>query len=473
GHDGLPPADLVDIGRTEVASYGAEIIHDRVVDVTGDDREGFGVVLAGGGCLVARRVVVATGLVDELPDIEGLAERWGRDVIHCPFCHGYEARDQRIVQIVTSAVGQHQALLFRQLTDDLTVVLHDDTEMTSEARAELAADQIEIHDTSVSRIVIDDDTLCGVELDDGTILEASVVVVGPTFRARTAPLAGLDLDSVPHPSGLGDHLPVDDMGRTTVSGVYAAGNVTDPSQQVLHAAAAGSRVGAMVAADLAHVDHEQRRTLAAAGDHSFDRDYWERHWSSRRSGDDGPPPNPYLGRELASLAPGTALDAGCGAGSEAIWLAEAGWQVVAADISTDALDLARRRSSGHPAAERVHWLEADLTEWQPAASFDLVVTSYAHPATGQLDFYERLQHWVAPGGTLLIVGHNHAHGHDEDGTGHEHPPEHATTTATAIAGILDPGEWTVESAYETTRTVARGDGHVPLHDVVVRASRRT
>ena len=85
----------------------------------------FRVELVGGHSIIARRVLAATGLVDELPDIDGLAEHWGRDVIHCPFCHGYEVRDRRIVQIVTHPMGLHTAGLFRQLSAQLTVVLHD------------------------------------------------------------------------------------------------------------------------------------------------------------------------------------------------------------------------------------------------------------------------------------------------------------------------------------------------------------
>ncbi len=349
-----------------------------------------------------------------------------------------------------------------------------DQDMPPEARAGLAADRITIHDAKVSRLVIDRDQVRGVELADGRILDASVVVVGPTFRARTSMLSGLGLAAVPHPSGFSDHLPVDDVGRTEVPGFYAAGNVTDPSHQVLHAAAAGSRVGAIVAADLAHVHHERRGERTVAVGHSFDHDYWERHWSARGHGDDVPPPHPYLERELSALEPGTALDAGCGLGSEAVWLADRGWQVVAADISSDALERARRRSAGHPAAERLHWLEADLTEWQPGAGFDLVITSYTHPATGQLEFYERIQHWVAPGGTFLVVGHDHGHHHSgHQQTDHDAPPEHATITAASVAAILDPDQWDIDSAYETKRLVALGDGLADLHDVVVRATRRT
>ena len=125
GHEGRPPSELTAIGREEVRSYGGEILAGRVSRVTrtGDDR--FRVELVGGHTVVARRVLAATGMVDELPDIDGLAEHWGHDVIHCPFCHGFEVRDRRIVQIVTHPRGLHTAGLFRQLTAQLTVVLHD------------------------------------------------------------------------------------------------------------------------------------------------------------------------------------------------------------------------------------------------------------------------------------------------------------------------------------------------------------
>jgi thioredoxin reductase len=88
--DGMPPHDLVAAGRAEVAGYGGSLIDDTVVDVA----PGFHVRLAGGSSLHARRILVATGLRDELPDIPGVRERWGRDLLHCPYCHGYEVRDQ-------------------------------------------------------------------------------------------------------------------------------------------------------------------------------------------------------------------------------------------------------------------------------------------------------------------------------------------------------------------------------------------
>ncbi|MEU7655861.1 class I SAM-dependent methyltransferase [Micromonospora taraxaci] len=208
--------------------------------------------------------------------------------------------------------------------------------------------------------------------------------------------------------------------------------------------------------------------------HSFDKDYWQQHWQQTH-GDKagsmaGNPPNPYLAQETAGLAPGTALDAGCGAGAEAIWLASHGWKLTAADISADALARAADRATAGGQAESIRWVEADLTVWEPGMRFDLVTTHYAHPAMPQLAFYQRISDWVAPGGTLLIVGHLHTgHGH---GHGHQHPAE-ATVTLADITAVLNTADWKIVTAEEHRRPVPRPGGQtVSLHDVVVRATRR-
>lgn len=206
--------------------------------------------------------------------------------------------------------------------------------------------------------------------------------------------------------------------------------------------------------------------------HRFDRDYWEQHWRDRPGGDDptaGVPPHPYLATETATLAPGTALDAGCGAGAEAVWLATHGWAVTAADLSTAALARAAARAVEAGVAGRVRWVEVDLGSWEPDTRFDLVTTHYAHPAMPQLEFYERIAGWVAPGGTLLVVGHLHEH--TTSGDGHR-PPAEATTTAAAVTARLAAAGWQVVTADEPERTVGAGAGReVTLHDVVVRARR--
>jgi len=214
--------------------------------------------------------------------------------------------------------------------------------------------------------------------------------------------------------------------------------------------------------------------------HDFGKDYWEAHWERPRVSTDASAdapadpylePNPHLVGEVGDLAPGTALDAGCGAGAEAVWLAARGWKVTAADISAEALAQAARHAKEVSAPGSVAWVEADLTSWEPGGLFDLVTTHYAHPAMPQLAFYRRVSEWVAPGGNLLIVGHlNHA---DGEGHGHGHqPPREATVTLADIAGVLNPESWRIETALERSRAITAPDGRaVPLHDAVVRAVR--
>ncbi len=210
---------------------------------------------------------------------------------------------------------------------------------------------------------------------------------------------------------------------------------------------------------------------------SFDRPYWDEHWrqAAARSSGSALPPNPYLVRQVGEVPPGSALDAGCGEGAEAIWLAGLGWRVSAVDISREALARAGERAArSGVAADGIGWVEADLGVWEPGRQYDLVTTHYAHPAMPQLDFYERLAGWVAHGGTLLIVGHRHddgAHGH-RHGAPHQHPEE-VSVTAVAVTERLDPSMWEVVTVDEPTRTVTNNVGHaVTLADVVVCARRR-
>ncbi len=203
--------------------------------------------------------------------------------------------------------------------------------------------------------------------------------------------------------------------------------------------------------------------------HEFDKDFWEQHWQERP--DDGPAsrpiePNPYLIRETSDLPVGTALDAGCGEGDEAIWLAASGWAVTGADISIDALVRAADRAAGASSGMQLKWIEADLTQWEPGEQFDLVTTHYAHPSIPQLAFYDRLSRWVGPGGTLLIVGHLQGGGH-----GHASHGAAAVSLHDITARFAAP-DWQILTAEEQARTLTSPTGApVELHDVVVRAIR--
>ncbi|NIL44031.1 class I SAM-dependent methyltransferase [Salinispora arenicola] len=205
--------------------------------------------------------------------------------------------------------------------------------------------------------------------------------------------------------------------------------------------------------------------------HSFDKAYWQQHWQQSHGDRPGSiasnPPNPYLARETVGLTPGTALDAGCGAGAEAIWLASHGWQVTATDISADALTHAADRATASRLGKPIRWVEADLTTWEPGMRFDLVTTHYAHPAMPQLAFYQRICDWVTPGGTLLIVGHLHTSQSTDD---HGHPAEATVALADITAG-LDAADWDIVTTEEHQRPVPGPTGQpVTLHDVVVRAT---
>ena len=211
--------------------------------------------------------------------------------------------------------------------------------------------------------------------------------------------------------------------------------------------------------------------------HTFDKKHWDDIWSSDRVGAmSTSAPNPHLVRQVETLAPGSAIDAGCGAGAEAIWLAQAGWSVTAADVSESALAVAEQRAAQAELSGRIRWVRADLSAWEPDEQYDLVTTHYAHPTIPQLEFYRRLASWVAPRGTLLIVGHLHRHDTTmDDGPDHRHdghPPSEASATAAAITELLSLDAWYVATAEESQRTVnGPGDRTTTLHDVVVRATR--
>jgi thioredoxin reductase len=118
--DGMPPAELLGAGRAELAGYGVELIDDRAAAAG----PGFVIRLAGGRVLTVRRLLIATGVRDELPDIPGAAERWGRDLLHCPYCHGWEVRDQPVGVLGTGPGAADHALLVRQWSADVIFFAH-------------------------------------------------------------------------------------------------------------------------------------------------------------------------------------------------------------------------------------------------------------------------------------------------------------------------------------------------------------
>lgn len=249
GHDGISPAALLERGREEVRTYGGQVRQGTVAAARSEGTS-FVLELDDGSTVRARRLLIATGVVDVLPQVPGLADRWGRDVLHCPYCHGWEVRDRAIGVLATlPTMAVHQALLFRQLSDDVVVFAHGAV-FDDEQRETLTARSIRIVDDEVVGLDVRDDRLRGVRLSDGPTVPRDALVVAARGAARVGPFAALGLHAVDHPSGMGSHLPADATGRADVPGVWVAGNATDLMGQVGAAAAAGAMAGAQINADL-------------------------------------------------------------------------------------------------------------------------------------------------------------------------------------------------------------------------------
>lgn len=203
-----------------------------------------------------------------------------------------------------------------------------------------------------------------------------------------------------------------------------------------------------------------------AGDAAFGSHWWERHYQGQARGRGVP--SPHMVAELEGLPVGTALDAGCGTGADAVWLAQQGWEVTAADISPTAVGQAERLAADQApdVAARISWVVADLAAWEPPKQYDLVISQYVHPDIPFQEFVSRLARAVAPGGTLFVVGHDRADTHSA-----AHSPENASIGAEAVISSLSMNLWEVEVAETRTRQVRHGSTESTMHDVVVRAHR--
>jgi thioredoxin reductase len=263
--DGINPLELLELGRAEVRGYGGQVMKGRVSSAARDE-VGFAVTLDDNRVVTARRLLVTTGLVDELPDVPGVRERWGRDVLHCPYCHGWEVRDQAVGVLASGPRAVHMALLFRQLTSDVVLFTHTAPALTDEQAEQLAARDIRVVIGVVDSLEVVDDRLTGVRLRDGTVVARQALVVTPRFVARSQVLASLGLHPAAHPLGVGQFFAADATGLTDVPGVWVAGNVTDLAAPVVTAAAEGVSAAAAINADL--VAEDTRRAVSANRDPS-------------------------------------------------------------------------------------------------------------------------------------------------------------------------------------------------------------
>ena len=220
----------------------------------------------------ARRILVATGVSDELPNIPGVRERWGRDLLHCPYCHGWEVRDQPIGVLGTQPGSVQHAQLVRQWSDNVVFFAHT-YDLTSPERVQLDARGIGIVNGEVARLVVEADRLTGVELLDGRVIARTAIFIRPR--------------NVPHGDGLltalgcevddAGFVTVDSTGKTSTLGVWAAGNVVDPRAQVIKSAGAGSAAAIAINANLIEEDVEratERDAADSVSPHDQDLSTW-------------------------------------------------------------------------------------------------------------------------------------------------------------------------------------------------------
>ncbi|MEV8558485.1 NAD(P)/FAD-dependent oxidoreductase [Streptomyces sp. NPDC051917] len=255
--DGMSPAEFLAIGCEEIARYGVELVRDRVVDAAKD--EDFTVVLASGGTVRARQLVIATGLKDELPEVPGLAERFGRDVVHCPYCHGWEARDLPTGVRATSPLSVHQALMVTQWSKDVRLFLHevDEPELTDDDLRRLAAAGVAVVPGKVAGLLVAEDRLTGIRLEDGTVHDREVLYAAPRAVPNNELLVrlGAELRETP----FGAYPVIDERGLTSVPGLWAAGNASGFAEQVINAASRGYRAGAAINGELLMADLDSVR----------------------------------------------------------------------------------------------------------------------------------------------------------------------------------------------------------------------
>jgi thioredoxin reductase len=246
--DGMPPADLLDAGRREVQGYGGVIREGTATDLVTFRSAGFQVLLADGDRVSARRLLVATGLRDELPDLPGLHERWARDVLHCPYCHGWEVRDQQLGVLWNGPDSVRYAQTVRQWADDVVLFVPAGV-LTNADRGHLVARAVGIVEVPIAGLVVEDDHLTGVELTDGHVVPRGALFVPPRFVPHDGLLTrlGCQVDEQ-------GWIVVGQYGATSVRGVWAVGNVANPRAQVVTAAGEGSAAAIAINADLVEED---------------------------------------------------------------------------------------------------------------------------------------------------------------------------------------------------------------------------
>lgn len=459
GHEGLPPANLAARGREEVTSYGGEFLNATISTVdTG--HHGLTITTDDGTTYTASAFILATGISDALPEIPGLAKRWGSTVLHCPYCHGYEVADKRLGFLPTLPMTLHMAELLRQWSPDVTVFTGALGELPPETEHRLRSRGLKLEPRAIREITGHADAVL---VDDHQIpLDALFTISTP--RPNDELLAHLDLEREETP--FGSFLTVDGMNKTSHERIWAVGNVVTPSANVPQSMGAGSFTGAAVNAALVTAEFDTASRTPVQ--------FWEDHYAVAPQVWSGKVNN-VLAEIAPTLTPGRtptqaparALDLGCGEGADVNWLAQQGWQALGIDISPTAI--ARAVQHAVPGAE---FRVADLTDL-PEGEFDLISASFFHSPV-ELERTRILNaalDRVASGGHLLITSHVAPPAWAENKRAHHH--ENLLSPEQELEQLNLTDDWEVILAEVRTREITAPDGSPStLDDGIVLLRRR-
>ena len=245
GQDGRTPAEILDVARAQLLGYPTVELRAGEATAAIACDGAFEVTLASGDSLRSRRIVLATGVADELPDVPGLRDRWGRSVLHCPYCHGYETADRRLGVLAAGEANMHQALLLPDWSADVTLFTNGTFDPNEEQRAKLASRGVRVEARAVVELLGDSPSLTGVRVagvDKGEEIIPLDALFTATRVRMASPLAeqlGCELDEAP----LGPMIRTDDRRQTTVAGVYAAGDAARAWHNATMASADGVTAG--------------------------------------------------------------------------------------------------------------------------------------------------------------------------------------------------------------------------------------
>ncbi|MBD8066224.1 NAD(P)/FAD-dependent oxidoreductase [Devosia sp. PTR5] len=237
GHDGTPPGDILAAARAQVGAYPTVTLRaGRAERVTGEP-DAFTVTTAEGETIEGRRLILSYGIVDEFPPIPGFAESWGKTVIHCPFCHGYEVAGRPWGLLYSSPMSLHGPALYSNWTDEISLILDGHTIPEAE-RHKLEKRKVRIFDGKLAAIDQADGVIRSVTLEDGTKVPLAALYAHPRNRPSANLHAQLGLDMKDTPTGT--MVVVDEMGATSRPGVFAAGDLAMAMHSVTFSTNAGS-----------------------------------------------------------------------------------------------------------------------------------------------------------------------------------------------------------------------------------------